>query len=91
MLFDPYLRAPQTSCQEMAELAKAAEAKAEVSEALQVLLDLPPTVGKRRTKYSGLTSKKKRNVTIKNLELIMKTRGLSAEIRIYHKELRTNG
>ena len=61
--------------------------KAEVSEALQVLLDLPPTVGKRRTKYSGLTSKKKRNVTIKKLELIMKTRGLSAEIRIYHKEL----
>ena len=58
MLFDPYLRAPQTSRQEMAELAKAAEAKAEVSEALQVLLDLPPTVGKRRTKYSGLTSKK---------------------------------
>ena len=86
MLFDPYLRAPQTSRQEMAELAKAAEAKAEVSEALQVLLDLPPTVGKRRTKYSGLTSKKKRNVTIKKLELIMKTRGLSAEIRIYHKE-----
>ena len=32
MLFDPYLRAPQTSRQEMAELAKAAEAKAEVSE-----------------------------------------------------------
>ena len=39
MLFDPYLRAPQTSRQEMAELAKAAEAKAEVGEA-QVLRDL---------------------------------------------------